>query len=216
MYSSSVESPHYSRTTPLPVQQAIRTTEPTTLQEPVTLAEAKKQCEVPPDVSYHDEHIQLLITAARQQVEHDTGLVCYTGAFTWKFTDFPCSDYFELPGVRPVTAITSITYVDTAGATQTWSSSNYALETGAVKPYVRLAYGQSWPTTRGDINGVTVTLVAGYSSVLTVPARVKQAVLFLVNHWFVSRDTVSIGTSSPEISMTYDALIHGLMRSSYP
>jgi uncharacterized phiE125 gp8 family phage protein len=196
----------------LPIQKPIRSTEPTPLQEPVTLAEAKKQCEIAADVSYHDEHIQRLVTAAREQVEHDTGLVCYTGTFTWKLTQFPCGDYFELPGVRPVTSITSITYVDTAGATQTWSSSNYALETASVTPYVRLAYGQSWPTLRGDTNGVTVVMVAGYATVLTIPQRVKQAVLLqLHTQWLLTHEQDAKGQQDG-----YERLIAALTRSSYP
>lgn len=195
-----------------PVSRAIRTTEPTTAQEPVTLAEAKKQCEIPSDVSYHDEHIQRLISAARQQVEHDTGLVCYTGTYTWKLTDFPCGEYFELPDVRPVTSITSITYVDTAGATQTLATSVYALEEKAVKPFVYLKYGQSWPTVRGDINGVTVTLVAGYATVLTVPQRVKQAVLLQLHiQWLLTHEQDAKGQQDG-----YERLVAALMRSSYP
>lgn len=213
---SSVESPLWSMPRSLPTSRPIRTTEPTAAQEPITLDEAKKQCEIAAEVDYHDDYLRRLITAAREQVENDTGLVCYTGSFTWKQTQFPCGEVWELPDVRPVTAITSITYVDTAGATQTWGSGNYTLHTGAVTQFIGLAYGASWPTVRGDLNGITVTLVAGYASAAAVPQRVKQACLYLVNHWFVSRDTVSIGTISPDIAMTYDSLIAGLRRASYP
>lgn len=200
----------------LPVTRPVRASEPTQDQEPITLDEAKKQCGIAGEINFHNDDLRRTITAAREQVEADTGLVCYTGSFTWKLTQFPATDWLELPGIRPITAISSIAYVDTAGATQTWSSSNYSLETSGVTQFVRLAYGASWPTTRGDINGITVTFTAGYATVLAVPQRVKQACLFLVNHWFVSRDTVSIGTISPSIELTYDALVRGLMRSTYP
>lgn len=196
----------------LPITKPVRSAEPTF--EPVTLAEAKKQCEVAEAIGFHDEHLADLIKAAREQVEHDAGIACATGTFTYKLSQWPCGEYFEIP-LRPVTSITSIVYVDNAGSSTTWTSTNYSLETSTVQPIVRLTYGNYFPTIRGDINGITVTLVAGYAAG-SVPRMVKQAVLFLVNHWFVSRDTVSIGTISPSIEMTYDALIARLGRSTYP
>lgn len=199
----------------LPITKPVRSAVPTF--EPVTLSEARHQCGVAEGDSYQTAFLERLITTAREQVEHDTGLVVATGTFTWKFTEWPCGDYFELPSsVRPVSSITSIVYINTAGSSATWSVSEYTLDATTVEPIVKLNYGYSWPSIRGDINGITVTLVAGYATQLAIPQRVKQAVLFLVNHWFVSRDTVSIGTISPGIEMTYDALVNGLRRSSYP
>ena len=40
--------------------------------EPVTLTEAKKQCEIAASDTAHDDHLTLLIQAAREQWEHDT------------------------------------------------------------------------------------------------------------------------------------------------
>src|SRR5574338_93159 len=95
----------------LPTTVPIRSSEPTLAQEPVTLDEARYQCGISGDSDYHDQFLNRLITAAREQVENDTGLVCYTGTFTWKLTAFPCNSWLQIPGVRPVTAITSITYI---------------------------------------------------------------------------------------------------------
>lgn len=198
-----------------PITKPIRSTAPTELQEPVTIAEARKQCGIADGINYHDDELRRLITAARELVENDTGLVCYTGTYTWKLTDWPYESWLEIRAIRPVTSITSITYVDGSGATQTWDSSSYVLETSTVVPLVRLAYSESWPgDIRGDINGITVTMVAGYATVAAIPSRVKQAVLFLVNHWFVNKDTV--GIVGPQISLTYEALVNSIGRPSYP
>lgn len=165
----------------LPVTRPVRATEPTFAQEPLTLVDAKRQCGIAQEVSQHDEQLSMFITAARQEVERDASLVCYTGTFTWKMTEFPCRDWFELPDIRPVTSITSIVYVASDGTSTTWGGSNYSLETSALNPYVRLAYGQVWPTVRGDIGGITVTFVAGYASVSLIPAKVKYAVQQMVH-----------------------------------
>ena len=199
-----------------PITRPVRTAEPTyPTQEPVTAAEARYQCGISADAGYYDPLLQRLIITAREMVERDSGLVCYTGTFTSKRTDWGYGDYFELPDVRPITAVTSITYVDTSGTTTAWSSSSYVVSTAALMPYVRLAYGEVWPTLRGDAEGITITFTAGYASVAAIPQRVKQAVLLLVNCWFVNRDTISLGTISPDIALTYDSLIESLRRPTY-
>lgn len=194
-----------------PVTRPVRTAEPTFVQEPVTLDEAKRQCSIPLAVGQHDERLKALIVAAREQVEIDSGLVCYTGTFTWKFTAFPHGDWFELPDIRPITAITSIAYVDTAGASQTWTSTEYALDTSNINPAVHLAYDESWPSFRGDINGIVVTFVAGYASVAAIPQRLKQAVLLQVQ---IMWDT-DIGMDSTKLHESYERLLARLRRETY-
>ena len=191
-----------------PVSAPVRTTEPTLQQEPVSMDEARRQCGIAEGLDAHDAMLQTLIVAARAQVEADTGLVCYTGSFTLKMTDWPADDWFSIDDLRPVTSITSITYVDGDGTTQTLSTSVYAFESSGVKQFVRLKYAQSWPAQRGDINGITVTFVAGYSSVLVIPARIKQACLLLIAHWFENRSAVgTVGDLS---------LVNSLGRRTYP
>lgn len=197
-----------------PVTIQVRTAEPTFQQEPITLAEAKYQCSVAPDVSYHDEELQSLIVAARRQVEHDAGVVCYTGTFTWKFTEFPCREWLPLPsGLRPVTAITSIAYVATDGTTTTWGASNYGLKE-AITPYVALAYGQTWPTVRGDMNGIVVTATAGYASVLLIPQTIKEAVkLALHINWLHATEQPDLAAKQ---QAGYDRWMNLLRRETYP
>lgn len=161
----------------LPPTAPIRTTEPTLQQEPVTVAEARRQCNLAESNDYHDPELIDLIRQARRQVEHDAGLVCYTGAFTWNLTEFPDNSWVEIPGVIPVTAIGVITYIDTAGTQQTWASSNYERKEMFKRvPVLALTYGSVWPTVRGDINGVTVNFTAGHASVLAMPPELKAAV----------------------------------------
>lgn len=200
----------------LPVTTPIRATQPTFEQEPLTLEEARRQVAVGVENTYHDPDLKDLIVAARQRVEGDTGLVCYTGSFAWKQTAFPCESWLAIPGIRPVTAVTSITYVDTAGVTQTWNSSYYSLETGTVTPCIRLVYGQSWPTVRGDMNGITITAAAGHASVAVIPSQIKVAVkLALSLLWAQKMGEVA---EAEKLQGAYDRWIvgPGLMRSSYP
>jgi uncharacterized phiE125 gp8 family phage protein len=147
------------------------------------LARAKDQCGVASEVSAFDEWFRHNIAAARRRVEHDVGVVCYTGTFTWKFTEFPWRDFIELPStLRPVTAVSSITYVDTAGDTQTWSSAEYtAPDAYSLTPFVRLNDGYVWPVVRGDLNGITLTATAGYATIPAIPPDIKNAVALAVH-----------------------------------
>lgn len=197
-----------------PITVPVRTTAPTLPQEPVSLEEAQRQCSLVGDS--HAPYLRDLISAARETVEKDASVVCYTGEYKFKKTVWKeqssWGDWFEL-NLRPITAITSITYVATDGDTDTWSSAEYSLDTYSITPIVKLGYGYSWPTLRGDINGITVTVTAGYASVPVIPQRIKQACLLLINHWFENRGIV--GQVGPEIEMTYDALINSIKRHTY-
>jgi uncharacterized phiE125 gp8 family phage protein len=167
-----------------PVTRPLRSSEPTFDQEPLTEADARRQCGAsegyPPDSDFRD-----WIVNARRQVEHDAQMVFYTGSFVWRFTYFPYGDTIEIPCVRPVTAV-AITYTDGAGATQTLSSSQYSLDSNGLTTMVKLNYGYVWPSTREDINGITMTLTAGYASVALMPAQYRAAVVLKVQSHYAT------------------------------
>ena len=189
----------------VPITRPIQSAEPT--WEPVTLGEAKKQCEVAQDNGNHNEHLTRLIKEARETVEYDTGLAIGTRTFTYKLTEWP-AQFLEIP-LRPVTSITSIAYLDVDGASQTWSAANYVLETATVVQLVRRAYNVDWPSLRGDINGITVTLVAGYATALAVPETVKLAVLIMVRLLWQE-------LLNPSEEAGYQRVLLRLLRSTYP
>lgn len=184
--------------------------------EPVTPDELKRQLRLSLDVSHHDELLNDLIKEAREQVERDSSVVGCTGTYVFKKTRWAMGrDWFEIPDLKPVTSITSITYVDSAGTVQTWSTSEYSLDTYGVAPFVRLGYGYSWPTIRGDINGITVTVAAGYATADVIPQRYKQAVLLLAGHRFNHPELVGGASTGQEVPKAYDWIIEGLRRSVY-
>lgn len=200
----------------LPVTIPVRTTAPTFVQEPVTLDEAKRQCDIADGNNGFDAAIRDWIVLARELVEKDASIACFTGEYKFKKTlwreQSNWGDWFEL-NLKPITAIGSITYVATDGDTDTWSSSEYSLDTFTIAPIVKLSYGESWPTLRGDINGITVTVTAGYASVAVIPQRIKHACKLLIRHWFDNPGIV--GQVGPEIELTYDALINSIKRHTY-
>lgn len=195
------------------VRSAVQSAEPTS--EPLTATEVKKHLEI--SGSTHDTQLAGLIEAARYAFENDTGLATITRTFTEKLDDWPAEDFIVLRR-RPVSAITSVQYVDTAGTTQTWASTNYALDAHAATPAIYLAYGISWPTIRGVRQAITLTYVAGFSTGTTLPELHKQAMCMWIAARFYNRqgDEPFGMTALPKYQAAYDAIINRLMRSTYP
>ena len=134
-------------------------TAPTTY--PVTLAEAKLHCRV--DGTDDDALITALITSATEMCEQQTGRALMTQTWLLTLDEFPTE--IELTRV-PVQSISSVTYTDTAGATQTLSTgSNWRLLDLGDFSMARIVpvYGYTWPATRAQNNVVSVQYVAGYA-----------------------------------------------------
>jgi len=185
--------------------------EPTS--EPVTIAEARRQCDL--DDNFFDEQLQNLIKAARQKVEHDTRRALITQTRVLKRSRFPSAIALELPR-SPVQSITSIQYVSDGGSTLTFSSSLYSLDANHNPPLVLLGYNQTWPSVRGYHNDVVTTYVAGYGAATSVPENAKQAVMLLVRHWFDNTSPVVVGTITATLPLSYAALINDLKWGQYP
>lgn len=177
------------------------TTAPTV--EPVTTSEAFAHMRLSDESEL--TLVQSLITAARQHVESLTERALITQTWTLKLDEFPC---WEIKVPRPnLIAVSSITYVDTAGATQTLSSANYLVDASSMPGRITPAYGMSWPSTRCQNNAVTITFTAGYGAAAAVPQALKLAILQLVAHWFEFREPVISGTIVANVPITVDRLI---------
>jgi hypothetical protein len=92
----------------------------------------------------------------------------------------------EVP--RPLLkSVSSITYVDTTGATQTWAGGNYLVAANEFPGRISPAYNTFWPATRWQPGAVTVNYVAGYATVDMVPYSCRQAIMMLTSCYFENR-----------------------------
>lgn len=175
--------------------------------EPLTLAEAKRHLRV--EVDNDNDLIRSLTVAAREHVEAQTGRRLVTQTWDLKGA-FPMCGPVWLP-FAPATSVTSITYLDQAGVSQTWSSALYRvlLPTGphAQRGYIEPAYGQSYPSTYAVSEAVAVRFVCGYgASGASVPASILAAMKLLVGHWYEQRVAVSEGNLT-EVPLAVDRLL---------
>lgn len=167
--------------------------------EPVTIAEARKHVELPAGYTKHDDHLARLVKAARQRAEAMTGRQICTATWDLFLDSFDYDEQcFYLPK-PPLQSVTSITYVDTNGATQTWSSANYTVSVSREPGRVSLAYGVAYPSIRFQSDAVRVRYVAGYGVAAAVPDALKEAILLMVGHWFDHREDVIVGTITSEM-----------------
>lgn len=191
--------------------------------EPLSLADAKLHLRV--DASIHDEDalIEGLIVAAREYAETFTHRAFITQTWDLKLDGFPwtgssCSAIGTVPIVLPnppVQSITSVTYIDPAGATQTWSALLYDtdLPTGPTASRASLvpAYQQIYPVTRYVPNAATVRFVAGYGDTAKdVPASVVAAMKILIASWYdPGRAAIEVGLRAAAVAvpLTADALL---------
>ena len=77
----------------------------------------------------------------------------------------------------PFGSVSSFTYLDTAGASQTLvDGTDYQIDTDGDETRVRPYHATSWPATRDDMNSVTLTHTAGYTESENVPLNWKEAI----------------------------------------
>jgi uncharacterized phiE125 gp8 family phage protein len=144
--------------------------------EPVTLVEVKRQVRV--DFDDDDDYLTDLIAAARNHVEKYCGAYQATQTVDVQTDDW--CDFSHLP-VRPAQSVTSISYIDSAGATQTLATSVYELRADAII----LKYGQVWPSVQpGSL--ITLTAVVGFAS---VEPAVKHAILLRIADLYENRES---------------------------
>lgn len=165
--------------------------------EPVSLDEVKSHLRLDSDSAEEDAYLTILRQVARETVEAHTRRALLTQTWDWKLDGFPCAQPWELPKA-PLQSVTSISYVDSDGATQTWASSNYSVLAPAgpraMPGTVALAYNATYPVVRSIPNAVTVRFVAGWTAAASVPAPIRHAVLILVAEMYARREEAIVGT----------------------
>jgi uncharacterized phiE125 gp8 family phage protein len=153
-------------------------------KEPVSLAEAKSFCKVPPSVTEDDSLLTGLITAGRVHAEGITGrclaqrqyvLVLdgfhrhhYNYAGFWPVAEMFFSDRLHLRNeIRipypPLKSVDSIRYVAADGSTVTLEpDTDFIVDRIAEPGRIFPPHGQHWPSALHVANAIEITFTAGY------------------------------------------------------
>ncbi|MBZ9980404.1 hypothetical protein LB521_04485 [Mesorhizobium sp. BR-1-1-8] len=151
--------------------------------EPIRLVEAKRHVHAE-DYTDDDAELALLISSARNHVEK----YCNT-RFATQTVAVKCDCFGDMARLSeaPVQSVTSIVYVDAAGATQTLADTVYELRADGLEAAIVLRYGQSWPAIQPS-SRISVTAVVGYED---APPSVKHAILLFLAGGYEMRENAS-------------------------
>lgn len=176
--------------------------------EPITVQEVKTFLNL--TANDHDALIEMLIKATREWSEKTTGRAMLSQTVKQYWDEWPTDTWggtWEL-GVNPVSSVTSIQYIDTNGATQTWAASNYTADTKSRIARIVPTDTAEYPDLDDAPNAVIVTYVAGVSTVASVPATVKTAMLQKIAFLYENREDIKInGVGSAYMVRSADALL---------
>lgn len=181
-----------------------RTTEPAT--EPVTLAQVKEQLRI---VDYDDDDTQLttMISVARRAIEDMTGRTLIDTVFTQSVREWrTCTEILR----GNAHTINSLVYDDTAGTEQTVDPATYGIHPFADGCAALALYDEFTEPDLLDrpyVDRVRFEFVAGYGAAAgDVPHPLRQAVLYLVAHYYDNRSPVGVNVNLNKVPFTVESL----------
>jgi uncharacterized phiE125 gp8 family phage protein len=173
--------------------------------EPVSLADAKRQCRMENDDS-EDAFIDDLISSARAYCERVSTHIFVPRVVTETFRRW--GNYLEL-SKQPIAATDAdpivINYTDTSGATAGYTG--FFHSDGRIYPGV----GTSFPGIAAG-GSITVSYPAGYAEGSDDEAVLigRRAMLLLIGHWFEFREAAMAGIVSNEIALAVSSLLDSI------
>lgn len=177
--------------------------------EPISLSELKTAAHI--DHATEDSFLTDTIAAARFRYELDTRRQMMTATFDWFLPCFPGPE-FEVP-LPPLTSVTSITYLDSTGASTVLATSVYDVDTAVEPGVIFLKPNQEWPDLYDDQRrrAVTIRFVAGAATSSDVPELDRKAILLLAQTWTENRESVVIDDRlrAAEVPLSYNMIAEG-------
>jgi len=158
-------------------------------EEPITLAEAKIQCQVDADLTDEDAFIEELILSAVDFCEQYTGrrLITQEQKYIGRF----------LPRIElapNLLSVEAIKYMDSQGVLQQLANDKFYVMTAIVGEVQACI---NWPTVlTNHPQPVEISFTCGYGAAEDVPDSIKQCIRLLVGHWFRNREMGGAVTGS--------------------
>jgi uncharacterized phiE125 gp8 family phage protein len=188
-----------------------RTSSPSGLA--VSLDEAKNHLRV--SGTDQDDHITLLIEASTEKLERDINRGIISATWQQAMFSFP-ADGGQIDLMMGMnTNVSSITYVDTDGVTQTLDAAlwSYSQARGCV---FNGNAGGCWPDVDNETvsDKVFIEFSCGVSDEGCVPRMMKQAILLETGRAYF--DPAQEAGMNTDNGKSYEMLVRKLIRSSYP
>lgn len=189
-----------------------RTTSPQGLA--VSLEAAKNHLRVAG--SSQDDLITNLIKAVTEQLERDIERCIITAGWSQSQDCFPSKGQSVVLNMSKATTITSVTYVDSDGNSQTLDPAQYELDLGR-NALVCLNDDDGWPETLQTQSGRDVVFInfnCGTTDPNCVPHLFKQALLIEIGRYYY--DPAQENQVNSNDGKSYENIVRKLIRTSYP
>jgi uncharacterized phiE125 gp8 family phage protein len=185
----------------------VETTPPTTY--PVSLSEVKSFLRI--DGSDEDNDLNMFIAAATQQAQDFAGRQFVTATRTLYMDGFGDKNYLRNWAILiprpPLSSVTSIKYLDSAGDEQTVTASNYRVDTKSQPGRITTIDSYSWPATQGVTGDVYIEYVCGYGAASSVPDTYRTAILQGIGHWYENREAAMPGSIATKTPFAWESLL---------
>ena len=143
------------------------------------------------DATDEDTQLEALSDAAEAEAEAYTWRKLLTQTWDQYYDRFADQLDLRFPPLYTTddsNGVSSVSYTDTNGDTQTLATSVYEVAEEDGIAVVRRKYNQDWPSTRSHKDVVTVRFICGYGAVSDVPERIKQAIRLHAAHYYRHRE----------------------------
>lgn len=189
--------------------------------DPLTLEEAKRQVRVEFDFTDDDDYLRTLMLAVKDWAEGETSKALLTQTLVLRLDRFPYGSRIYLPR-PPLQSVTSVVYLDINNVSQTLSSSNYQVVGARTTPdqhapcgFIQPVYSAYWPVTYPVPESVTITYLAGWTTVEAVPQRIKQAMLLMLGDLYENRERTIVGSNAAVMDATDMLLTNEICRQEF-
>jgi uncharacterized phiE125 gp8 family phage protein len=189
------------------IRYSVKTTNNATF-EAVTVEQARNQC----NVSHRedDQFLRAAILAAQSYIEKQLECVICLQTVQFRFDRFPKTNTpIPLP-LFPIQEIESVSYINPDAVATTLTLAKVVQPQSYGKYEMKLVDWEYWPQTRQTPNAVTIQALVGWVSPEAIPAAIKQAILMLVGHWYLNRESVIVGQTSKEIEFATSMLLESM------
>lgn len=191
------------------MQTQLRLTTPPSA-EPISVADLKAHLRI--DDTDSDSYLATIAAAARSAVESFLQSTILETTWTWTLETFPAQLLLPKGPLLTTTGL-QIDYVDDLGASQTLSSSSYRVSLGPIGR-IEPGYGLTWPSTRAQMDAVTVTWKSGYPSITNVPPEIIHAIRLMAGDLYENRENTVVGVSAMELPVSARNLLMPHVRYS--
>ena len=172
---------------------------------PVTVLECKDHIII--DGNDDDALLTAYIAAATAQAQVWCNRQFVTATYDWFLDSFPGGSCpFRAPRA-PLQSVTTLKYTDENGTQQTWTNTNYRVDSDSAPGRITEAYDVVWPTTRSITNAVEIRIVCGYGAASAVPDSIKHAIKMMVGAMYADRESAFQSAFVMRANPVVDALL---------